>query len=69
MQEHFEEFCDELVQRFGWDLGQPRFANPSKPFAAEDGLRVRIARDNELDVELYRFALELRRLPSAARSG
>jgi hypothetical protein len=69
VQEHFEEFCDELAQRFGWDLGPPRFANPSKPFEAEDGLRARIRRDNELDVELYRFAIELRRQRSAALSG
>jgi hypothetical protein len=61
VQEHFEEFCDELVQRFGWNLGAPRFANRSKPFEADDHLRARIASDNQLDVELYRFALELRR--------
>jgi hypothetical protein len=69
VQERFEEFCDELVQRFGWDLGPPRFANRSKPFEAEDAFRARIASDNELDVELYRFALEMRRQRSAALSG
>jgi hypothetical protein len=61
VQEHFEEFCDELVQRFGWNLGAPRFANRSKPFDADDRLRSHIASDNQLDVELYRFALDLRR--------
>lgn len=69
VQEHFDEFCDELARRFGWDLGPPRFANRSKAFEAEDGLRARIARDNELDVELYRFALEMRRQRRAAVSG
>jgi hypothetical protein len=68
VQEHFEEFCDELMRRFGWDLGPPRFANRSTPHDAEDGLRERIARDNALDIELYRFALELRALRSPVPS-
>ena len=65
VQEQFEEFCGELVQRFGWDLGAPRFPNRSKPFDADDRLRARIASDNQLDVELYRFALDLRRQRSS----
>jgi hypothetical protein len=60
MQEHFEEFCDDLTRRFGWDLGPPRFANRSTPCGAEGGLRERIAEDNRLDVELYQFAADLR---------
>lgn len=68
VQEHFEEFCDELVRRFGWDLGPPRFANRSAPCEAEDGLRERIAEDNRLDVDLYRFATELWDQRSAAHS-
>jgi hypothetical protein len=60
VQEHFEEFCDELARRFGWDLGPPRFANRSTPCEAEDGLRERIVQDNQFDIELYRFAVELR---------
>jgi hypothetical protein len=59
VQEQFEAFCDELSRRFGWDLGPPRFANRSTPYAAEDGLCDRIADDNQLDIELYRFAREL----------
>jgi hypothetical protein len=66
VQEHFEEFCDELTRRFGWDLGPPRFANRSAPYDAEDSLRQRIAEDNQLDIELYRFAAELRERRSAA---
>jgi hypothetical protein len=68
VQEHFEEFCDELMRRFGWDLGPPQFANPSTPYPAEDGLRERIAEDNQLDIELYQFTLELREQRSPAPS-
>jgi hypothetical protein len=68
VQQHFEEFCDELMRRSGWDLGPPQFANPSTPYPAEDGLRERIADDNRLDVELYRFAIELRQRRSATAS-
>jgi hypothetical protein len=70
VQEQFEEFCDELVQRYGWNLGAPRFPNRTKPFDADDRFRARIASDNQLDVELYRFALELRgQRRSSALSG
>jgi hypothetical protein len=68
VQEHFEEFCDELTQRSGWDLGQPRFANRSTPHPAEDGLCERIAEDNQLDIELFRFALDLLDQRSTAAS-
>jgi hypothetical protein len=68
MQEHFEEFCDELMRRSGWDLGPPQFGNASTPYPAEDGLRERIAEDNQLDIELYRFAVELRDQRSATAS-
>jgi hypothetical protein len=68
VQEHFEEFCDELTRRFGWDLGPPRFANRSTQYEAQDGLAERIAEDNRLDIELYRFALELREQRSPAPS-
>jgi hypothetical protein len=68
VQEHFEDFCDELMRRSGWDLGAPRFANRSTPHPAEDGLCERIAEDNQLDVELYRFALDLLDQRSTAAS-
>ena len=68
VQEHFEDFCDELMRRSGWDLGPPRFANRSTPYEVDDGLRERIAEDNPLDIELYRFALELRAQRSPAPS-
>jgi hypothetical protein len=59
LQERFDEFCDELAIRYGWDLGPPQFANRSQPVDVDEGLRARIERDNALDVELYRFAVEL----------
>jgi hypothetical protein len=66
VQERFEEFCGELTQRFGWNLGPPRFANRTKPFDVTEEFRERIARDNELDVELYRYALRLRQASTTA---
>lgn len=59
-QEHFEEFCDELAVRYGWDLGEPTFANRTAPLDASEELLWHLSQDNLLDIELYRFALELR---------
>jgi hypothetical protein len=66
VQEHFEDLCDELMRRYGWNLGSPRYANRTTPFEVDDAFRARIARDNELDIELYRFALGLCRQRGAA---
>lgn len=59
LQERFEDFCDELSARFGWELGQPQRLNASEPVEVADGFRERIAEDNALDIELYEFAKEL----------
>ena len=59
VQEDFDRFCAHLSERFGWDLGAVANVNRSTPVEASDALRQRIARDNALDVELYRFAKEL----------
>lgn len=59
LQERYEDFCHELTARFGWDLGAPRFANRTAPQPVRDALRDRIATDNAIDAELYRFATEL----------
>jgi hypothetical protein len=56
VQERFEEFCGELERRFGWDLGDPVFANRTEPVEVSDEFRARIAADNALDIELYEFA-------------
>jgi hypothetical protein len=60
LQEDFESFCDELRRRYGWDLGPPIVRNATTPVDVDDDFRARIARDNELDVELYRYAVERR---------
>jgi hypothetical protein len=60
LQEDFDGFCSELSARFGWEVGGPvTFENRTTPVDASDELRERIARDNALDVELFRFAQEL----------
>jgi hypothetical protein len=56
VQERFEEFCDELQRRYGWDLGPRMFANRTAPVEVSDEFRDRIAEDNALDVELFEFA-------------
>lgn len=60
LQDHFEEFCEELTARFGWDLGESAYVNRTEDVDVSDDLRARIARDNALDRELYAFARELR---------
>lgn len=55
-QEEFDDFCDELSARFGWNLGEPIFMNRSTPVEVSDAFRARIARDNALDIELYESA-------------
>jgi hypothetical protein len=59
LQEHFDEFCSGLEARFGWDLGPPRFANRTERRPVPDGLRERIRSDNEMDHQLYEFAVRL----------
>jgi hypothetical protein len=55
-QESFDDFCAQLTERFGWDLGPPIFMNRSEPVDVSDAFRKRIASDNALDIELYEFA-------------
>lgn len=68
VQEHFEDFCSELTRRYGWNLGAPQFANRTTPLAVSDDFRERIAQDNALDVELYRYALRLRDVSTTGRA-
>lgn len=56
LQDRLPEFCAELTQRFGWDLGDPLFANRTPAEDAPDALRRRIAADNALDTELWEHA-------------
>lgn len=67
LQERFDEFCEELTDRFGWDLGAPRRDMVGESDDASAGFRARIAEDNAMDVELYEFARRLyeeRRAPA-----
>jgi hypothetical protein len=57
LQEEFEDFCERLAVRFGWDLGDPELiANRTRAVEVSDELRERIAFDNAFDVQLYEFA-------------
>jgi hypothetical protein len=55
VQSHFEEFCAELAEHFGWDLGDPKHANQTEPVDVSPSFLDRIAEDNALDRELYEF--------------
>jgi hypothetical protein len=59
LQERFEDFCDQLAARFEWRLGEPRVVNTSTPVEVPESFRARIAEDNALDIELYKFARRL----------
>lgn len=59
LQEHFEDFCDDLGRRFGWDLGDPVVSNRTKTPAVAPALRERVLADNAADTELYDFARRL----------
>jgi hypothetical protein len=59
LQEQFDAFCADISNRFGWDLGVPRFANRTQRSPVSDALRERIVEDNRADGELYDFARQL----------
>lgn len=59
LQEHFEGFWDDLRLRFGWQLGEPARSNETVHVPVSRAFRARIAKDNELDAELYRYATDL----------
>jgi hypothetical protein len=59
LQDHLEEFCDELGARYGLDTGEPLRSNTTEPRDVDQALIDRIAEDNALDVELYDHACRL----------
>ena len=61
LQDRFDEFCEELQSRFGWQLGDPLFANRTQPTDVPEAFRRRIAADNQLDLELFDYACDLYR--------
>lgn len=58
-QERFDDFCADLGDRFGWDLGTPPHENRSEPSEVSESFRARIAEDNAMDIELYEHARRL----------
>jgi hypothetical protein len=61
LQDRFEDFCRELGDRYGLDVGEPLRSNITEATEVPDGLADRIAEDNALDVELYEYARALYR--------
>ena len=59
LQEHFEDFCDELGRRYGLALGPPVRTNTTETTDRPPELAERIAEDNALDMELYEYACGL----------
>jgi hypothetical protein len=59
LQEEFDLFCARLESRFGWQLGEALVANHTPHVDVDPAFRRRIAADNALDVELYRYARQL----------
>jgi hypothetical protein len=59
--ERFDDFWAEVEGRFGWDLGEPLHANATtaRPDDVDPRLERRIPIDNELDLRLYRYAVDL----------
>jgi hypothetical protein len=68
VQERFPELCAELQETFGWHFGEPPRHLETEPEPVDDALRLRIAEENALDVELYQFALQLCATRRAARA-
>jgi len=59
LQSRFDEFCVELGDRYGLDVGEPLRVNTTDDAEAPSGLEARIAEDNALDMELYDYACRL----------
>jgi hypothetical protein len=68
-QERFGDFCSDLSNRFGWDLGPQPHENRSEPSEVSAELRARIAEDNAMDIELYEYALRLHERRRSAAAG
>jgi hypothetical protein len=59
LQDRFDEFCDELSERYGLDVGGPLRTNTTEPAEVPIEFIDRIAEDNALDMQLYEFACRL----------
>ena len=71
LQDRFDTFCSDLEEEFGWNLGEPIFMNRTQEAPASGELRERIASDNDADMALYEFAVDLwrRKHPEASGGG
>jgi hypothetical protein len=61
LQDRFEDFCDELAERYGLELGEGVRSNTTRRVEVPDGFADRIAEDNALDMELYEYGCALYR--------
>jgi hypothetical protein len=61
LQEDLEGFAQRLSRRFGWRLGPVVHENVTRPIDVPGSFRSRIAEGNALDIELYEYAVKLRR--------
>jgi hypothetical protein len=61
LQERFDDFLALLEARFGWDLGDVGYVNRTerRDDDTSDVLEWSIRKDNALDFDLYRFAVDL----------
>lgn len=59
LQEHFGLFWEDLRLRFGWQLGEPARSNQTEHVPVSRAFRERIARDNAIDAEFYRYGRDL----------
>jgi hypothetical protein len=69
VQEQFGEFWSEVALLLGWHLGEQVYFNRTAPVEVSRSFRARIAEDNDLDVELYKYALSLRAERREHRNG
>jgi len=59
VQPEFETFWQELAQNEGFDISASKNSNATKPMDAPEALKKRIRRDNQMDFELYDYAVKL----------
>lgn len=64
--EHFDDFLREVQARYGWRISKVRNAHVStQQDEVSPAFRDRIAEENEIDLLLYQYALQLRSEPGS----
>jgi Sulfotransferase family len=69
LQQDLPAFYRALERRFGWSLGDVLRVNTTEASPPVDAFVERIRRDNALDLELYRYAVELVQARERAAAG